>query len=152
MKGRVCIVTGATRGIGRATAEALARQGARLVLVCRCRPDGEEVARQIAPVAAEPPEVVTADLSSQSSIRQAADQIRQQHPAIHVLVNNAGVFARRRELTVDGLEMQFAVNHLAYFLFTNLLLEQLKAGAPSRIVNVSSGAHGDAGLDFDNLT
>ena len=97
------------------------------------------------------PEVVTADLSSQSSIRQAAGYLQSQYPQLHVLINNAGVIPRQREVTVDGLEMQFAVNHLAYFLLTNLLLPQLKAGAPARIINVSSGAHGHAELDFDDL-
>jgi NAD(P)-dependent dehydrogenase (short-subunit alcohol dehydrogenase family) len=151
LTGRRCVVTGATRGIGRATAEALVRSGASLILVCRRRPDGEEVSRELARHAAEPPEVVAADLSSQASIREAATLIRERHPELHVLINNAGIFTRRRELTVDGLEQQFAVNHLAYFLLTNLLLDRLDAGAPSRIINVSSGAHEGSKLDFDDL-
>ncbi len=97
------------------------------------------------------PDVVAADLSSQTEIRRAAAEIRERHPAVHVLINNAGVFTRRRELTVDGLEQQFAVNHLAYFLFTNLLLDCLRDGAPSRIINVSSGAHSGSQLDFADL-
>jgi NAD(P)-dependent dehydrogenase (short-subunit alcohol dehydrogenase family) len=151
LTGRRCVVTGATRGIGRATAEALVRSGATVVLVCRRLPDGEEVSRELARRAAEPPEVVAADLSSQASIREAASRIRERHSELHVLINNAGIFTRRRELTADGLEQQFAVNHLAYFLLTNLLLDRLKAGSPSRIINVSSGAHGGAVLDFDDL-
>jgi retinol dehydrogenase 14 len=151
MTGRVCVITGATRGIGRATAQGLARQGATILLICRREQDGEEVSRELTPHAAEPPEVVTADLSSQASIRSAAAEIRQRHPRLHVLINNAGVFTRRREVTVDGLEMQFAVNHLAYFLLTNLLLDRLKSGSPARIINVSSAAHGGADLNFHDL-
>jgi NAD(P)-dependent dehydrogenase (short-subunit alcohol dehydrogenase family) len=151
MAGRICVVTGATRGIGRATAEGLAQLGATVVLTARRPEDGAKVSREIATTAPVEPIVVTADLSSQASIRQAAAELGRLFPHLHVLINNAGIFTRRREVTVDGLEMQFAVNHLAYFLLTNLLLDQLKAGAPSRIINVSSGAHGGATLDFDNL-
>jgi NAD(P)-dependent dehydrogenase (short-subunit alcohol dehydrogenase family) len=151
MTGRVCIVTGANRGIGLATAEGLARLGAKVILVCRRKNDGEAVAHDIGVKAAVAPDVVAADLSSQASIRQAAAHIQAQYPRLHVLINNAGVIPRRREVTVDGLELQLAVNHLAYFLLTTLLLPQLKAGAPSRIINVSSGAHTHAGIDFDDL-
>jgi len=151
MTGRVCVITGASRGIGKASAEALASLGASLVLVCRQRADGDKVASEIAgrhPVAVD---VVAADLSSQAEIGRAAAQIRERHPTVPVLINNAGVFTHRRELTVDGLEQQFAVNHLAYFLFTNLLLDPLRAAAPSRIINVSSGAHSGSQLDFTDL-
>jgi NAD(P)-dependent dehydrogenase (short-subunit alcohol dehydrogenase family) len=151
MTGRICVITGATRGIGRAAAEGLVRLGATVVLVCRRQTDGEEVSRELRPLASVPPEVVVADLSSQASIRSAAHQIRSRWPRLQVLVNNAGVFTRRRELTVDGLETQFAVNHLAYFLLTNLLLDQLQSGAPSRIINVASGAHAGAAIDFQDL-
>jgi NAD(P)-dependent dehydrogenase (short-subunit alcohol dehydrogenase family) len=151
MAGRTCVVTGATRGIGRATAQGLARLGATVVLMCRRREDGDQVARDIGASAPVTPEVVSADLSSQASIREAATELRDRHPRLHVLINNAGVIPQRRETTVDGLEMQFAVNHLAYFLLANLLLPQLQAGAPSRIVNVSSGAHDGATMDFDDL-
>ena len=151
MTGRICVVTGATRGIGRATAEGLARRGAELILVCRKKEDGEAVSREIGAKYSVIPDVVTADLSSQASIRRAAADLQERHPRLHVLINNAGVIPRRREATVDGLEMQLAVNHLAYFLLTNLLLPQLKAGAPSRIINVSSGAHTHAAMDFDDL-
>ena len=151
MLGRVCVVTGANRGIGRASAEALIDLGAKVLLVCRRRTDGEEASRALARRGAEPPEVVEADLSSQASIREAAAQIREGHSELHVLINNAGVFTHVRELTADGLERQFAVNHLAYFLLTNLLLDRLKAGSPSRIISVSSGAHGGAALDFDDF-
>jgi NAD(P)-dependent dehydrogenase (short-subunit alcohol dehydrogenase family) len=151
LTGRICVVTGANRGIGRATAEGLAELGASMVLVCRRREDGDRVAGEIAARGNPTPDVVAADLSSQASIKQAAMEIQARHPKLHVLINNAGIIPRRREVTVDGLEMQFAVNHLAYFLLTHLLLPQLRAGAPSRIINVSSGAHSGARLDFANL-
>jgi NAD(P)-dependent dehydrogenase (short-subunit alcohol dehydrogenase family) len=152
MTGRVCVVTGATRGIGRATAQRLAELGATLVLVCRRGEDGERVASALAESRRAPrASVVTADLSSQRSIREVADVIRDRHPRLHVLVNNAGVIPPARETTVDGLEMQFAVNHLAYFLLTNLLLDRLAAGAPSRVVSVSSGAHQGGTIDFADL-
>jgi retinol dehydrogenase 14 len=151
LTGRVCVVTGATRGIGRATAEGLARLGASLILVCRRAEDGVEVAESIKGSGGHAPEVVLCDLSSQSSIRSAATEIVRKHPRLHVLINNAGLLLRSRQVTVDGHEMQLAVNHLAYFLLTNLLLDALKAGAPSRIVNVSSGAHQGGRIDFDSL-
>jgi NAD(P)-dependent dehydrogenase (short-subunit alcohol dehydrogenase family) len=151
MSGRICVITGATRGIGRATAEGLAKLGATVVLVCRRQADGDAVSQDIAKSAPVKPDVVTADLSSQSSIRTAAAEIRARYPHLHVLLNNAGIITRRRELSVDGIEMQFAVNHLAYFLLTLLLLDQLKAGAPSRVINVTSGAHSWATIDFDDL-
>ncbi len=152
LSSRVCIVTGATRGIGRATAEELGRAGASLVLVCRRGADGEEVAAAIAGTGAGPPPVVVeADLSSQSAVRGAADQILSRFDRIHVLVNNAGRIPRHRETTVDGLEMQLAVNHLAPFLLTNLLLDRLRAGAPSRVVTVASTTHHGAEIDFDDL-
>lgn len=151
MTGRVCVITGANRGIGRATAEGLARLDAKVILVCRSKEDGDAVAYVIRAKYPVIPDVVTADLSSQGSIRQAAADLQARYPHLHVLINNAGVIPRRREVTVDGLELQFAVNHLAYFLLTNLLLPQLKAGSPSRIINVSSGAHTHASIDFDDL-
>ena len=152
MTGRVCVITGATRGIGRATAEGLARLGASLVLVVRRPEDGAAVAGELRRAHGAPAaEVVTADLSSQRSIRDAAETIRARHRRLHVLINNAGTIPKERETTVDGLEMQFAVNHLAYFLLTNLLLDRLTAGAPARIVNVSSGAHQGGTIDFADL-
>jgi NAD(P)-dependent dehydrogenase (short-subunit alcohol dehydrogenase family) len=152
MTGRVCVVTGANRGIGRATAEGLGRLGATLVLVCRRREDGESVAGPIAAArTCPPPAVVEADLSSQRAVRAAAEEIGDQHRVLHVLVNNAGVVTRKREVTVDGLETQLAVNHLAPFLLTHLLLPHLRAGAPSRIVTVSSTTHHGAMIDFDDL-
>jgi retinol dehydrogenase-14 len=151
MAGRVCVVTGATRGIGRATAEGLARLNATVVLIARRGEDGLRVSSEISEKVGTTPDVISSDLSSQASIQHAAAELAQRYPQLHVLINNAGIITRRRELTVDGLEMQFAVNHLAYFLLTNLLLDRLRAGAPSRIINVSSGAHAGASIDFDDL-
>ncbi|MBA3522019.1 MAG: SDR family oxidoreductase [Gemmatimonadales bacterium] len=151
MIGKVCVVTGASRGIGRAAAEGLAAMGATVVLVCRRRQDGDQVVSGMAAESAARALVVEADLSSQRSIRSAATEIAQRHPRLDVLVNNAGLVPQRRQESVDGLEMQFAVNHLAYFLLTDLLLEPLRAGAPSRVVSVSSGAHFGGTLNFDDL-
>ena len=152
MTGRVCVVTGATRGIGRATAEGLGTLGATLVLVCRRREDGEAVAAGIAKQGKGPaPEVVQADLSGMVAVRTAAGEILRRHDAVHVLVNNAGVVPRQREVTEDGLETQFAVNHLAPFLLTHLLLPALRKAAPSRVVTVSSTTHHGALVDFDDL-
>lgn len=152
MTGRVCVVTGANRGIGRAAAEGLGSLGATLVLVCRRREDGEVVAEAIGRRGECPrPEVVEADLSLQDAVRAAAREIGRRHAELHVLLNNAGVVTHRRELTADGLETQLAVNHLAPFLLTNLLLPALLAGAPSRVITVSSTTHQGASIDFDDL-
>jgi len=152
MTGRVCVLTGANRGIGWATAECLGRLGATLVLVCRRREDGDAVAAGIGKTGQCPvPEVVEADLSAQAAVRAAADAVRARYPAIHVLINNAGVVTRERQVTVDGHETQLAVNHLAPFLLTGLLLPSLRAGAPSRVITVSSTTHHGAVIDFDDL-
>ncbi|HEU5039522.1 MAG TPA: SDR family NAD(P)-dependent oxidoreductase [Gemmatimonadales bacterium] len=152
MSGKVCIVTGASRGIGRATAEGLGRLGASLVLVCRRREDGEAAASAIAREGQCPvPAVVEADLSIQHAVRAAARDIAARYPSVQVLIHNAGVVTRHRALTADGLETQLAVNHLAPFLLTHLLLPQLRAGAPSRVVTVSSTTHQGATIDFDDL-
>jgi NAD(P)-dependent dehydrogenase (short-subunit alcohol dehydrogenase family) len=151
LSGRVCVITGATRGIGRATVDGLAALDAQLVLLCRRREDGERIAEELAAARRSPPAVIEVDLSSQRAIREAAETLRERYPKIHVLINNAGVIPQQREVTVDGLEMQFAVNHLAYFMLTALLLDRLAAGAPARVVNVTSGAHQGGTLDVTDL-
>ena len=152
MKGRTCLITGATSGIGRATATALAGMGASLVLVARDRARGEETAAQIAQQTGN--RAVTllfGDLSSQAAVRRVAAEFLASEQPLHVLINNAGVVNLQRSVTVDGIETTFAVNHLAYFLLTNLLLDRLIGSAPARIVNVSSDAHKFGPLDFDDL-
>ena len=141
-QGKVCMVTGATSGIGKATALELARMGATVVMVSRDRARGEAVQSEIKTKSGnDNVELLLAGLSSQASIRQLAENFQQHYTQLHVLNNNAGVCMFSRQETVDGLEMTFAVNQLAPFLLTNLLLKVLKASAPARIVNVSSGVH-----------
>ncbi len=151
MEGRICIVTGATAGIGRVTAEALARKGAEVVVVGRNPAKGAAVTEAIRDATgSDRTAFECADLSSLSDIRSLADRLTTRFAHIDVLVNNAGaIFSRRRE-SVDGIEMTFALNHLAYFLLTGLLLDRLRAAPAGRIVNVSSGAHRGARMDFDD--
>src|SRR5512144_1473449 len=136
MSGRVCLITGASSGIGRATTLALAERGAELVLLCRDRGKGEETAAAARAAGATRVDLLLADLSRQSEVRRAAAEFLASDRPLHVLINNAGVVNVQRTLTADGLEATFAVNHLAYFLLTTLLLERLRASAPARIVNV----------------
>jgi retinol dehydrogenase-12 len=154
MTGRTCLITGATNGIGRAAARALARLGAGLVLVGRDRERGERVVDEICRESGNRDvALLVADLSSQAQVRQLASEFLAAGRPLHVLLNNAGVVNLHRETTVDGRETTFAVNHLAYFLLTELLLPRLKESAPARIVNVASDAHAQAGgrLDFEDL-
>ncbi|MGZ4145386.1 MAG: SDR family oxidoreductase [Actinomycetota bacterium] len=151
MDGRVCVITGGTSGIGKETARALAERGARVVLINRNAEKGTAVAAEIARTATVPVEMVHGDMSSFASIRAAAAEVLDRYPRIDVLINNAGVFRVRRHVTADGFEETFAVNHLAPFLLTNLLLARLKESAPSRVVIVASDAHRGAVLDFTDL-
>jgi len=152
MEGKVCLVTGATAGIGLVTARELARRGARVIGVGRSRERCEAMVDQIKGVApAGSIEYLIADLSSQREIRRLADEVKAATDRLHVLVNNAGGIFPGRRVTDDGLEYTFALNHLSYFLLTTLLLDLLKASAPSRIICVASSAHRGARLDFDDL-
>jgi NAD(P)-dependent dehydrogenase (short-subunit alcohol dehydrogenase family) len=152
MAGRTCLITGATSGIGRVTAVELARMGADVVLVCRDRVRATETVTAIhAQNPAAQVDVMLADLSSQEAIRQLARDYDAANRPLHVLVNNAGIVNLQRSLTDDGIETVFAVNHLAYFLLTHLLLDRLKASAPARIVNVASDAHRFGSMNFDDL-
>ena len=152
MQGKICMVTGANSGIGKVTALALAQMGATVVMVCRDRARGEEAQSELTTKSRNSAvDLLQADLSSQQSIRQLVGNFRQHYTHLHVLVNNAGAsFSGRRE-TVDGLEMTFAVNYLAPFLLTNLLLDVLTASAPARIVNVSSAAQATGSIQLDDL-
>jgi retinol dehydrogenase 12 len=152
MKGKVCIVTGASSGIGHATAMELARRGATVALVCRNRKRAEETrAAIVAKTGNAAIEIFLADLSSLAEIRRLAHELLGRYPQIHVLVNNAGILNQNRATTIDGIEAVFAVNHLAYFLLSQLLLERLRASAPARIVNVASDAHRWGALNIEDL-
>ncbi len=152
MKGKICLVTGGTNGIGRATAQALAQMGATVVIVGRDAQKAARVSEQIRIATGnQKADWLLADLSSQQDIRRLATEFKSKYSQLHVLLNNAGGTFNTRQLSVDGIEMTFALNHLAYFLLTNLLLDTIKASAPARIINVSSGAHTGGKIDFDNL-
>lgn len=152
MTGKVIIITGANSGIGKVTAEALARMGAKVVLVCRDRNRGEAALSDVKTNSgSDSAELMLCDLASQSSIREFAEAFKRTHDRLDVLINNAGVYIRDRVVNKDGIETTFAVNHLAYFLMTELLLDLLKASAPARIINVASEAHAYGKMDFDNL-
>jgi NAD(P)-dependent dehydrogenase (short-subunit alcohol dehydrogenase family) len=151
MQGKNVLVTGATNGIGLVIARELARLGARVTIVSRNAGKCVVVAEMIKNETGHPVDYIAADLSTLAGIRQASATFKGSHTHLHVLVNNAGALFIRRRLTADGYEMTFALNHLNYFLLTNLLLDLLQASTPARIVNVSSGSHLRASLDFDNL-
>ncbi len=150
MRGKICLVTGANSGIGKATAAGLARLGATVVLVCRDQARGEAALAEIQNSSNNHSlALMVADLSSQASIHHLTRAFQETYPQLHALVNNAGIAPWRRSITVDGIETTFAVNVLAPFLLTNLLLDRLKASAPARIINVASAQHNP--LDFADL-
>jgi len=152
MSGKICLVTGANSGIGKSTALGLARRGATVVMVCRNSHKGEVARKEIQEISRNAHvDLLIADLSSQQSIRQLAQDFQHKYKHLHVLVNNAGSVFSRGQLSTDGIEMTFAVNHLASFLLTNLLLDTIKASAPARIVNVSSESHAYGFIDLDDL-
>ena len=152
MMGKTCIITGATAGIGLATAARLGALGARLVLVGHNRDKGEAaLARLRARVPSIAAEMHYADLSRPDDVLRLADALLYTAPRIDVLLNNAGAIYARRETTPDGLELTFALNHMGYFRLTALLRERLVGSAPARIVNVASEAHRGAQLDFEDL-
>jgi retinol dehydrogenase 12 len=152
LTGKVCLVTGATSGIGEVTAEALAKMGARVVILSRNPERCASTTQRIRSASGNPAvDFLVADLSSQADIRRMAAEFHQRYDRLDVLVNNAGGFFLKRQESPDGIELTFALNHLNYFLLTNLLLDLLKASAPARIVNVSSGAHNGGKIDFEDL-
>lgn len=151
MAGRTVLVTGGSGGIGRATALGLARMGADLAITGRDRGRTEGAAGELRAAGGGQVEVLVADLSSQSQVRRLAEEVLQRLSRIDVLVNNVGGFWNTRHLTADGLERTFALNHLASFLLTNLLLDRLAQSAPARVVTVSSNAHVQGRIDFDDL-
>jgi len=152
MAGQTVLVTGATGGIGRAAAVALAAMGARVGIVGRDQTRTEAAAAAITrETGNDAIDIFVGDLSSQAEVRRVAAEVRATYPGLDVLLNNVGGFWAHRHVTVDGLERTFALNHLAPFLLTNLLLDRLIAGAPARIVTVSSSAHAEGSIDFDDL-
>ena len=152
LDGKVCVITGATSGIGEVAAIELARLGARLVLVARDPARGEAtLARLRAAGRGAAHRVHYADLSRVAEMKRVAAEIAAAEPRIDLLVNNAGALFTHRQVTADGLEMHFAVNHVAYFVITQMLRERLIAAAPARVVSTASGAHYGARLDLDDL-
>src|SRR2546425_4791926 len=149
---RIAVVTGATSGIGKVTARALAQDGYRVVLLARDARRAEDTAAEIRRAAGhDRVETLACDLGSQPQIRRAAEELKRRHDRLHVLVNNAGAIFMKHGLSADGIEQTFAIDHLAYFLLTNLLADVLQASAPARVVNVASAASGGGHLDFDDL-
>jgi NAD(P)-dependent dehydrogenase (short-subunit alcohol dehydrogenase family) len=152
MKDKICLVTGANTGIGKATALGLARQGATVVIACRDLDKGRAAVEDIQKeVSGAQLQVMRLDLASLASVRAFAKEFTEKFSRLDVLVENAGVSTRTRQTSTDGYELDFAVNHLGHFLLTELLLPLLKASAPSRVVVVSSSVHSGVNLDFDDL-
>ena len=151
MTGRTVLVTGATGGIGKATALGLAAMGAHVAITGRDMGRTDAAAAEIRAASGERVDAFVADLSAQSQVRGLVAEILQRLPRIDVLVNNVGGFWNTRHVTADGLERTFALNHLAPFLLTNLLLDRLMRSASARVVTVSSNAHAMGRIDFDDL-
>jgi NAD(P)-dependent dehydrogenase (short-subunit alcohol dehydrogenase family) len=152
MEGKIVLITGGTSGIGKAATTALAAKGAEVVLTGRNRERGEAALGEIRRASdSEKVSLMLADLAVQAEVRKLADSFRERHERLDVLVNNAGLIQSKRTVTPDGIELTLAVNHLAPFLLTNLLLDLLKKSAPSCVITVSSEARRAAEIDFDDL-
>jgi retinol dehydrogenase-14 len=151
MAGKTVLVTGGTSGIGRATAFGLAAMGAQVGITGRDLERAERAASEIGALAGAPVQAFAADLSSQAEVRRLAGEVLARCPRLDVLVNNVGGYWNTRHVTADGLERTFALNHLASFLLTNLLLGRLTRSGPARVVTVSSNAHANGRIDFDDL-
>ncbi|MDX2286647.1 MAG: SDR family oxidoreductase [Bacteroidia bacterium] len=152
MKGKTVVITGATSGIGRATALGLARMGARVIFNSRDAGRGEAARQSLIQASGNPDlHVFPCDLGSLDAVRQFAAAVAGQFPSVDVLINNAGVWEPSRRMSADGFEYTLAVNHLSHFLLTGLLLEPLKAAGHARVVNVSSDIHPRGSLDFSDL-
>jgi retinol dehydrogenase-13 len=151
MDGKLCIITGATSGVGYHAVKRLAKGGAQIVMVCRNREKASRVQKELIKEYRAEVELIQADFSSFDDVRRAAALILEKHPRIDVLINNAGLHNTHRQLTKEGIEMVFYVNHLASFLFTRLLLDRIKQSAPARILQINSQGHRFGGLDLDDL-
>ena len=152
MGGKIVVITGGTGGIGKATATGLATLGARVGITGRDPARAEQAAADIRAASGNPAvDAFAADMTSQNELRQLAAVVLEAYPRLDVLVNNVGGFWAHRHSTADGLERTFALNHLAPFLLTNLLMDRLKASAPARVITVSSGAQSMGRIEFDDL-
>lgn len=152
IEGKVALVTGATSGIGKVAALELAKMGAHVIVVGRNPTKTEATVQEIKTQSAnQSVNMLLADLSSIKDVRKLAQQFKEQYQQLDILVNNAGVIVTSRQESVDGYEMTFALNHLGYFLLTNLLLDVLQSSSPARIVNVASKIHPRSTIDFDDL-
>ena len=152
IKEKNVLITGATSGIGKAAALKLSSLGAKICFIARNEKKAEDLAKEIENLSDMIPYSIIADLSSQKEIKRAADEFKSLNIPLHILLNNAGLINMERKETVDGFEEVFALNHLAYYSLTQLLLDNIKNGSPSRIVNVSSGAHAFVkGFNFDDV-
>jgi len=151
MDGKVCVITGATSGVGYQAAKQLARGGAEIVIVCRNPQKGKNLRQELNTSFGVNTSVVLADFTRLDEVRRAAGEILDQHPRIDVLINNAGIHRTHRTLTKAGFETVFCVNHLAAFLLTRLLLDRIIASAPAQILYVNSEGHRFGGLDLDDL-
>ncbi len=152
LNGKTILITGGTNGIGKSAALVLANKGGQVIIVGKNPEKTKQVVQQIKTITGNPAaDGLIADLSSMEQVRHLAQEFHQRYPYLHILINNAGGIFATRQLTVDGYERTLALNHLAYFLLTNLLLDQLMASSPARIINVSSRAHEGAVINFDDL-
>ncbi len=152
MKGKVCLITGASSGIGRATTLELAKMGATVVMACRNKEKSELVQKQIQELSNNPNiDLLIVDLASQDSIREFVRDFKEKYQRLDILINNAGAYFTKRSVTKEGVEMTFAVNYLSRFLLTNLLLDVLEQSAPSRIINVAGAYHAKGEINFDDL-
>lgn len=151
MDGKVCVISGTTSGIGYEAAKQLAQAGAQIVMICRNRDKASQIQQMLAADYGVRVDFFIADFQKLAEVQRVALEIRNQFPQIHVLINNAGVFNKRRRLTPDGYEMTLGVVHLASFLLTKLLLDPLQNGAPSRVLYISSEAHRFGGFNLNDL-
>ena len=141
LENKVCLITGATNGIGEEAAKELNKMGAEIVFVARNEEKGEQLKAELKEASGKEPTMILANLSSQSEVKSAAEKFLSMEKPLDILLNNAGIMNRERNITEDGLEEVFSVNHLAYFTFTLMLIDKLKSTEGSRVVNVASGAH-----------
>lgn len=152
MKGKIVLITGANSGTGKWTAIELAKMGGNVVMACRSKTRGEEALKEVKEISGnDNVKLMICDLASKESIRRFCDEFKSKYNRLDVLVNNAGVILPGRHETFDGYELQFGVNHLGHFLLTNLLLNLIISSAPSRIINVSSGAHKVGKIHFSDI-